>query len=355
MRIEHVGVDRRAQGLLELILGDRCDAGEQVVGHPLTRSGGHPDDVAGRLVESLETDEEQVGEVLGQAPPAAEEGADQLLDVERVALGALHDPLDVVVVLLAELALAADDLLDQATHRTGRQRVELDPLDTGEPHPLGDPLAQRVAAVHLVGAEGHDAQAPALEPAGEQEADQVTRARIGPVRVLDDEEDGAESSEVLEEREHRLEDLGTVEPLGGVVCRQSVAHPRERRMELVLDELGGDLAHLGEHLREGEVGHRGLAEVETVADEGTPSVGGEAVDRLGQQAGLAYACIAREEHHPGLFWSGGSTEQGLELAVPADEALGPAPVNPHIGHHPARCAARRHQRRPARAAMSSRL
>ncbi len=331
------------------------DAGEQVVGHPLAGGRGHADHVAGGLVEPVEPHEEEVGEVLGEAPAAAEEGADQLLDVEGVALRTLHDAFDVVVVLLAEgLALAADHLLDQAAHGAGRERVELHPLDPGEADPLGHALAQRVAPVHLVGAEGHHDQAAALEAAGEQEADQVARAGVGPVGVLDDEDDGSEGGEVLDEDVHRLEHLGAVEALGGLVGRRAVAQPGQGGVEVLLDELGGDLAHLGEHLREGEVGHGGLAEVETVADEGAPAVGGEAVERLGQQAGLADACVAREEKHPGVLGPGGRAEQDLELAVTADEALGPAPVHPHIGHHPARCVARRHQRRPARAAMSSR-
>ena len=91
-----------AQGDLELVLGHRGHPGEQVVGHPLAGGGGHPDHVARRLVEAVEPHEQQVGEVLGEAPAAAEEGADELLDVEGVALRALHDPLDVVVVLLTE-------------------------------------------------------------------------------------------------------------------------------------------------------------------------------------------------------------------------------------------------------------
>ena len=47
----------------------------------------------------------------------------------------------------------------------GRERFELEALDAGEAHPLGDALAQRVTAVHLVGAEGHHEQAAALDPA----------------------------------------------------------------------------------------------------------------------------------------------------------------------------------------------
>ena len=99
---EHVGVDGVAQRDLELVLGHRRDPGEQVMGHPLAGGRRDPDDVARGLVEAVEPHEQQVGEVLGQAPAATQEGADELLDVEGVALRALHDPLDVVVVLLAE-------------------------------------------------------------------------------------------------------------------------------------------------------------------------------------------------------------------------------------------------------------
>ncbi len=202
--------------------------------------------------------------------------------------------------------------------------------------------------MHLVGPERHHEQAASLEPAREQEADQVAGARVGPVGVLHDEEDRPEGSQVLDEGIHRLEHLGPVEALGGLVGRCPVTQAGERGVEVLLQQLGGDLTDLAEHLGEGEVGHRRLAEVETVTEQDAPAIASQLVGRLAQEAGLADTGVAREEDHPGLvgpctrswpgsaFGAGSSTEQDLELTVSADETLGPAPVNPHIGHHPAR-------------------
>ena len=56
--------------------------------------------------------------------------------------------------------------VDQAAHVPGQQRLELHPLDAGQPGPLADLAAQRVAAVQVVGAVGHDEGDPAWRRGG---------------------------------------------------------------------------------------------------------------------------------------------------------------------------------------------
>ena len=48
------------------------------------------------VVEAVEPDQQQVGEILGQGPAAAEERTNELLDVEGVAVGAVDDAGDVL-------------------------------------------------------------------------------------------------------------------------------------------------------------------------------------------------------------------------------------------------------------------
>ena len=83
---EHVRVDSPSQRSLELVLGDRGNRGQQVVRDPLTGGRCHSYDVTRALLEPVQPDEQQVREVLGQAPAAPQERTDQLLDVERIAL-----------------------------------------------------------------------------------------------------------------------------------------------------------------------------------------------------------------------------------------------------------------------------
>ena len=224
------------------------------------------------------------------------------------------------------------------------------PLDTGEADPLGHALAQRVAAVHLVGAEGHHEQAAALEPAREQEADQVAGAGVGPVGVLDHEEDRAEGSQVLDEGIHRLEHLGPVEALGGLVGRcAGDAGGESAGWRSLLERARGRPRRPGRaSRRRGGRASRSRRSRDSARRRTRQPCVARLVGRLGQEAGLADTGVAREEDHPGLvgtctrswpgsaFGAGSSTEQDLELAVTADETLGPAPVHPHIGHHPAR-------------------
>ena len=70
---QDAGVDRRAQGDVELVLGHRGNRGQQVVRHPLTGGGGHAYGVARALLETVEPDEQEVGQVFGQAPAASQE------------------------------------------------------------------------------------------------------------------------------------------------------------------------------------------------------------------------------------------------------------------------------------------
>ena len=83
---------------LEGRVGDVGGDREQLVGDPSAGDAGGAHDLAGRLVETVEPHQQHLGEVGGESVVVgAGGGADQLLDEERVALGALDDHVDLVV------------------------------------------------------------------------------------------------------------------------------------------------------------------------------------------------------------------------------------------------------------------
>ena len=87
----------------------------------------------------------------------------------------------------------------------GAKALQLDPLDRGDAHDLGDPREQRVAPVQLVAAVGdHDRARPAAGP--DEVADQVERGGVGPVQVLEHDHQRAFASRSLEQRAHGIED-----------------------------------------------------------------------------------------------------------------------------------------------------
>ena len=143
-------------------------------------------------------------------------------------------------------------------------------------------------------------QAAALQPPREQEADQVTGAGVGPVCVLDHQRrpDRGWRAPRRRARTPRRPRPGRgprrVRRSGERWLSRSSAGCKVRQRARV--DLGGDLS---QHLREREVGHRGLAEVQAVPDEVVPALDRRGVQGLGHQAGLADPGVAGEQHHPG--------------------------------------------------------
>jgi hypothetical protein len=106
-RDEHVVLHCGAQCVVQRQRVERDDRGQLGVRDPPSRARGGPDHVGGGLVQRVEPDQQQVGEVVGQ--PAARPGAHvigagawvrrlgELLGEERVALGALDDHLQLAL------------------------------------------------------------------------------------------------------------------------------------------------------------------------------------------------------------------------------------------------------------------
>ncbi len=331
---QHVGLDRGAERPLELGRAEVGDGGQQPVAHLPPRHGDDADDPAGGLVEAVEVDQQDVRELAGDLSRPG--GAHELLDEERVALGPVDDG-DV-------LGLGHGggvERADETAYVVGGERVELEPVDTAQPHPLGHLPAQRVAPVEVVGAVGDDERDAGKSP-GEEEAEHVAGGLVGPVGVLDDHEDGRLLGHGGEEVAERVVDVAAVEGLvarRGLAAADAPAGLEAGERGVLLEHARGDLGLVGhdaaEDLGEGEVGQRAVGEVEAVSGDHLPVGLDRGVAQGHQDAGLPDARVAGDEHRAdGRDVLGrANAELGgelLQLGIASDEIGGPQ--RRHGGH-----------------------
>ena len=160
-----------------------------------------------------------------------------------------------------------------------RQRLELDPLDAGHPGPDGDLAAERVTAVEVVGAVGGDQGDRRVEAAAEQEAHQVAGRLVGPVEVLDDEQQRAGGSRRPRRGRGRRRAArpGRRGRTRGRSAWLSIRWPGSSRSRAgwrlgdVVEEVGQLAGDPAGDLGEGEVGQGAVGEVEAVAGEHLPA------------------------------------------------------------------------------------
>ena len=177
---QQVVVHRLGQRRLQLAGGQPSDGGHQLVPHPPPGHRGDPQHLLGGVRSLLDPGQQDVGERGRQRLAAAARG-EQLLGVERVALGARDDVLDR---LLGHPTLGAGEPADEVPDLGVRQRRELQPLDAREPHQLGEQRPQRMPTVQVVGAVGRHDHDRLVDQPGQQVAEQVAAGPVGPVHVL---------------------------------------------------------------------------------------------------------------------------------------------------------------------------
>ena len=154
--------------------------------------------------EAAEPALERVAQATGQGK-ARMSGRHQLFGEERVAARPREDRLDEV-----SRNRLAGDAGELGGHLVGPERRELEVIDLIEALELGKQREEGVSPVQLVGPIGRDdEQAGAARVSGE-EADEVAARRIGPVDVLEDEDERSFVRETKEELEHNLEEAGLV-------------------------------------------------------------------------------------------------------------------------------------------------
>ena len=182
----------------------REHAGEQLVGDPPAGDRRGADHAPGRLVEPVQPDQEQVGEVDRERGGARRPlHPAQLLDEEGVAVGPGDDRPD----LLVGERIGMQGVDQRADGRLG-QRTDLEPVEGRQPRPLREGRTQRVTAVDVVAAVGHDERDGSLELPGEEVAEQLAGGLVGPVDVLDHDQQGLLAAGLLEQGVDAREEVG---------------------------------------------------------------------------------------------------------------------------------------------------
>ena len=304
---EDVAVDGLAQRVAQRALVEAAGPGQQRMVGPLA-DGDEPQDLLRGLGQVLDAQHQRVAQRVRRGAAAVEPGGEQLLAVQRVAARARPQPLEQV-----GLGRRAEDVGELAGELLAGQRLERDAAGARVALDLGQQRAQRVAAVQLVGPVGADQEHALGHQAARQEGERRPRRAIGPVQVLDQEQHRALLAERVEQREQTLEQsrLGAVLGLRG-----DRREPGEERRDRRADRLGqGRVARAGERAQRGDerhVGQLALAEVHAVAGQHQRAAVGRLALELGEQARLADARLAGQEHDRGPL-VGGLGERGLEL------------------------------------------
>ena len=314
--LEHVVLDGGAQRGAER---DGVDPGhplEQGVPHPAADDRGDAHDPLGGVVEPVDAGEQEPGEVAGIGTASLPGGGGELLGEERVALGALGDPLDEVV------GQAGAGAAHDAAQVGVGQRPEVDAGEPGQAGPQGERRRQGVAAVHVVAAVG-DQQGDAVgQAAGEQQGQQLAGRLVGPVHVLDDDQERPTPAEVGEGAVDGLDEVGAhgvAAGSGGDPGHQG--HQAGVVGHELVDQVALAGVETGEHLDEGQVGQARAALADAVADEGA-AVGAQAGD-VPDEGGLADAGVAAEEDGPTCpLGPAQGVEEPVDLLLAADELGG---------------------------------
>ena len=322
---EDVVVERGAHGQLEPLGREPADLGQQRVREAAAgdREGpGHEPRVG---LELVDPQQQEVRQVAGGVGPA--DGRHQLLGEERVPLRPVDD------VLQLRRRGARPQRPDQRADVVVGQRAELEPTDARQPVPGREQGAQRVTAVQVVAAVGRDQGDRRGEATREQERQEVVGRLVGPVQVLHDDQERLLTRQAGQRGVHGREEQAAVRGLAGVSPR--VDQPPDGRV--APGEVGHPVGPFdgqpARELGERQVRDRAATQVQAVPDDDLPAGGLRASGEGGQQAGLADARVAAEQH--------GTTDRGrddtretrelVELVVPPDERCGGGRHGRHHG------------------------
>ena len=173
---QHVVDDRFAQRGDQRVRGQFEHAHEQPVTDARPGGRGHPQDGLRVRAQCLDAHHQRVAHVLGQMIA----GRDQLLGVERVALGASEQIVD-----QPRLGPPAEDALELRPQLLAREARHRHAGHRGRALGLGQERAQRMAPVQLVGPVGGHERDPLAPRGADQEGEEVACRAVGPVQVLD--------------------------------------------------------------------------------------------------------------------------------------------------------------------------
>ncbi len=299
----------------------RCGPHQLVVGLAAGHGRGaeHLLGGVGQLLDPVEQQGRQPG---GQdavlAGIAADRGGEQFLGVIGVALGPGHD-----VIQLGRVdadGRGGGEVLGQGG---GIQWGEVDRDDAGQPQQLGHHGPERVTPVQIVGPVAADQGDPLPVQHPGQERDQVPGGGVGPVQVLQHEQDRRRGRQLGEQAEHAAEHLLPGQARAVRVGDRPLAALRQQpaqgraRAERVADP--GGLGGAAERVGQRQVGHAVAQLGALPGQHGKAPAGGQPGD-LADQAGLAHPGIAADQrdHRPARLGVVEEVEQAAELAVAPD-------------------------------------
>ena len=207
---EHVVGHRRAQRIEECRLGQVGDGGEQPMAGLRAGGRGHAQHRARVLRHGLQAQAQELAEGGRQRAGRAAGGGEQLLGEERVALAARVQPRDE-----PGIGGVAEDPGDLSRELGGREGLELDPLHSFAALLLGHERAQRMASVQLVAAIGADEQDALVAQAAQQRGEELEGRAVGPMQVLDRDQEGRVGGQLVEQSAQPAEQAGLGERVAG--------------------------------------------------------------------------------------------------------------------------------------------
>ncbi len=270
-----------------------------------------------RLVEALDADHERIAQRRRERAAPVEPGRQQLLGEQRVALAALVEARDELV-----LGRRAEDARELVGDLLAGQRVDVHAARVRRPQELGEQRAQRMAAVQLVRTQRRDDEHALAPQVAAQEQEERARRAVRPVDVLEADDERLLTRQPLEEVEQGLEQarllLAALGGAGRLVAGRLAELGEQRcecraggRRQLAEDRVPA--AHERPHERyEDRVGQLVLTELEAVgALDARTALAGDRREVV-EQPGLPDARFAGHEGEarPALLGVG---ERRLEL------------------------------------------
>ena len=245
---------------------------------------------------------QRVGDVLGQRLQPGVDVAGQQLGQVGVAERALPDVLDQGVPRgrAPQIGQLLGGLLDG---QPGQRQVD----HAGHPQHVGQPAVQDMSVGDALVAVGHQQRHRLLPGSGDEVGERVEGADVGPLKVVDGEDDGA----FLGEPGHRAVDR--VQGAAGGVGSPVDAVQRGQVQALHRVPLGAPALERGD---EREVGRRRGAEVQATGPQHRVSPGPGPVRDRADEAGLPHAGLT--VHQDGARYSAGGPPDHLakELLLP---------------------------------------
>ena len=316
--LEQARAERVVQRLLQRGVLARERGGEQVVLDAAPCERGQLQQTPGGIGESVEP--QQHGLAQGRRHGCGIVGRKQLLDVQRVALGALAER-----AREPGLGLGAANGGHLQHHLGGRERRQLDPQRRRIARQGHQQLAQRARGARVLAAVGDDEQGSRRAQAVREPRDNGRGRGVDPVGVLDHHGDRLAPRRALE---HSQDGGNESRPVSG--ARARLTGTRDEHGELaccLADDLSSvngrePIEQRAHELRECGVRHRPLAQRRTrAAEHQHVALACEALE-LSDEPRLAHACRTGEQER-----RAGPGGEAVELARERRELLLPADEN----------------------------